>query len=183
MSPRTIAHRYAKALFDLARRQNELEAIQSEVEALLTLYRSSSLFRLLLESPIYRAQQKMQWIRPLLESRLKPLLWTFIQLLVRRGREPLLYQTCEAFLELCDEYQRRVRAQVRSAYPLSSKAKADLVQRLQSAFAAEEIVLTEEVDPSLIGGFILEVGMRAADLSVRTRLQEIRKKLLQTQSI
>ncbi|GIV25863.1 MAG: ATP synthase subunit delta [Bacteroidia bacterium] len=179
MSPRVIARRYAQALFDLALRSQDLEAVAAEVEQLLALYRGSRLLRALLESPIYRGQQKLGWLRPVLADRLSPLLWTFLTLLVRRGREYLLNETCEAFLELYDAHQSRLRVQVRTAQPLSPAARERLVAQFQSALGAKEVLLSETVEPSLIGGFVVEVGTHAADLSVRGRLNEIRKKLLQ----
>lgn len=183
MSPRTIARRYAKALFDLALRRGELERVYAEVEALLQLYKGSRLLRSLLESPIHRTQQKLGWLRPIFADKLSSLLWTFIELLLRRGRESLLNETCEAFIELYDEYQKRIRASVRTAQPLSETTRQTLTQRLREIFAAAEVLLEEEVDPRLIGGFIVEVGTRAADLSVQGRLLDIRKKLLQAQPI
>lgn len=183
MSPRVIARRYAQALFDLAQRRRETDLIATEVEQLLTLYKGSRLLRSLLENPIYRSQQKLGWLRPVLGDKLSPLLWTFMQLLVRRGREHLLNETCEAFLELYDTHKKRLRVQVRSAQPLSSAAQQRLTEKLKAAFQAEEVILSESLEPALIGGFIVEVGTRAADLSVRGRLHEIRKKLLQGQSL
>lgn len=183
MSPRVIAQRYAKALFDLALRGGELEALAAEMEHLLVLYRGSRLLRSLLENPVFRSQQKLQWLRPVLQGTLSELVWTFIQLLVRRGREYLLNETCEAFLELYDAHKKRLRVQVRAAQPLSEVAQQRLSLRLKEMFGAAEVLLHETVQPHLIGGFIVEVGTRAADLSVRGRLQEIRKKLLQGQPV
>ncbi|MCX8112212.1 MAG: ATP synthase F1 subunit delta [Bacteroidia bacterium] len=179
MSPRTVAQRYAKALFDLALRQGQVDQLYAELDQLLRLYQESRLFRTIVESPIHRSQQKIGWLRSVLEPAISPLLWTFIQLLIRRGREALLNETCEAFIELYDAYQRRLRAVVRTAHSLSDTARALLSERLRAVFSAETVLLSEEVDPRLIGGFIVEVGTRAADLSVRGRLGDIQKKLLQ----
>ncbi|MEN3040603.1 MAG: ATP synthase F1 subunit delta [Bacteroidia bacterium] len=183
MSPLTIAQRYAKALFSLAQRRGELERVYAEVEHLKSLYDQSRLLRNLLENPIYRSQQKLGWLRPILSERLSPILWTFLELLLRRGREYLLRQTCEAFIELYDQYQKRLRVRVKVARPLSSTASERLIQQLKQIYAADSVILQEEVQPSLIGGFIVEVGTKAADLSVSGRLNEIRKKLLQAQFI
>jgi len=183
MSPRVIARRYAQALFDLAQRNQTLEAVAAEVQHLLELYRGSRLLRSLLENPTYRSQQKLGWLRPVLAQRLSTLLWTFLELLTRRGRESLLNETCEAFLELYDAYKRRLRVQVRTAQPLSDRARDQLIERFKVTLGAEEVLLHETVEPTLIGGFIVEVGTRAADLSVRGRLHDLRKKLLQEKTL
>lgn len=183
MSPRVIAHRYAQALFDLALKRNELDTLAEEIQSLLAFYKGSWLFRALLENPIYRSQQKLQWLRPVLADKVSVLLWIFIELLTRRGREYLLNETCEAFLDLYDTHKNRLRVHVRSAQPLADSVRGRLVERLRSAFGVQEVLLTETVEPSLIGGLIVEMGTRAADLSVRGRLQEIRKKLLQGHTV
>jgi F-type H+-transporting ATPase subunit delta len=99
-------------------------------------------------------------------------------LLIRRGREYLLNETCEAFLAIYDSYKKRVRVHLRTAYPLSEAVKSALAEKIQAALDAQEVILTEELQPSLIGGFVVEVGTRVADLSVRGQLQEIQKNLL-----
>ncbi len=70
MSPRVVAQRYAQALFDLSQRQNNLEEIVTQVEALLNLYRESRLLRNILETPIYTASRKIAWLRPPFEKTL-----------------------------------------------------------------------------------------------------------------
>jgi len=178
MSPRVIAGRYAQALFELSLRQKNTEQIAAEIHALLTLYKESRLLRNILESPIYTGPRKASWLRPLLEERLSPLLWNFILLLIRRGREYLLNETCEAFIAIYDAHKKRIRAYLRSAQPLPEAIKTSLADKLRTALGASEVLLTEKVEPSLIGGFILEVGTQVADLSVRGQLREIQKNLL-----
>ncbi|MEN2992294.1 MAG: ATP synthase F1 subunit delta [Bacteroidia bacterium] len=179
MSPRVIARRYAYALFDLAQRRGELDALAQEVEALQKLQQQTPLLRSLLTNPTYRAQQKLGWLRRALQPYLSPLLWTFIELVTRRGREALLADTWEEFGALYDSYKKRLRVVLRSAQPLDEATRLALVQKLQQAYSAEEVLLNETLEPALIGGFIVELGTKAADLSVRGRLQTIRKKLLQ----
>ncbi len=178
MSPRVVAQRYAQALFELSQHQNNLEEIITQVETLLNLSRESRLLRNILETPIYTGSRKIAWLRPLFEKNLHPLLWNFLLLLIRRRREFLLNETCEAFLAIYDEREKRIRATIRTAYPLSPSLRETLAQKLQQALSANEVILTEEVQPALIGGFVLEVGTRVADVSVRGQLREIEKNLL-----
>ncbi len=178
MSPRVVAKRYAQALFELSQRQNGLDQLAVEVEALVDLYEQSRLLRNLLQTPLYAGPRKISWLRPVFEERLSPLLWNFLVLLIRRGREYLLNETGEAFLELYDAHKGRVRATVRAAQSLSSSLRDQLSQKLRQALQAQEVILTESVEPRLIGGFIVEVGTQMADLSVRGQLHQIQKNLL-----
>ncbi len=177
MSPRVIASRYAQALFELSMREGNTEQVATEMQTLLTLHQESRLLRNILESPIYTGPRKISWLRPLFETRLSPLLWNFLLLLIRRGREYLLNETCEAFLAIYDSHKKRLRVTLRSAQPLSEAVKTTLSEKLQTTFGATEVLLTESLDPSLIGGFVLEVGTQVADLSVRGQLRQIQKSL------
>ncbi len=179
MSPKVIGQRYAQALFELSERQQMLDQIATEIEALLALYQESRLLRAILTSPLYPGQRKLGWLRPVLEASLSPLLWNFIVLLLRRSRESLLSETCQAFLELYDQYKGRLRATVRMAQPLTSELAQALSQKLKQAFQAQEAILSESLEPALMGGFVLEVGTRSVDLSVRGQLNQIRKQLTQ----
>lgn len=179
MSPRVIGQRYAQALFELSERQSLLDQIAGQIGALLSLYRESRLFRAIMNSPLYPSPRKLGWLRPLLEPTLNPLLWNFIVLLLRRGRESLLDETCSAFLVLYDKHKGRLRATLRTAQPFTAELTNALSQKLKQTFAAKEVILSEAVEPTLLGGFVLEVGTYSADLSVRGQLGHIRKQLTQ----
>ena len=65
---------------------------------------------------------------------------------------------------------------VRSAVPLTAEEKARLEKGLVARFG-EELALTYEVDPSIIGGLVVRVGDLVMDGSVATKLTALREEL------
>ena len=68
-------------------------------------------------------------------------------------------------------------AQVTSATPLTPASRAELEQLVIKQTGLTQVKLTEKVDPSLIGGFVLRVGDQQIDDSVRTSLRKLRTSL------
>lgn len=64
-----------------------------------------------------------------------------------------------------------LEATVTSAHPLSDTAK----QNIQALFDANQVIIHEEQDPSLLGGVKVRAYDKQADYSIRTRLQRLRQ--------
>jgi len=62
---------------------------------------------------------------------------------------------------------------VTTARPLSSAMRTDMTAMLREALAAKHVVLTENVDPDLLGGFVAQANSATLDASVRTRLNQV----------
>lgn len=62
---------------------------------------------------------------------------------------------------------------VTTARPLSSAMRAELTAMLGKALEAKHVVLTENVDPHLLGGFIARTNSATLDASVRNRLNQV----------
>ena len=83
----------------------------------------------------------------------------------------------DAYLRLADAQSGRVRAKVTTAMPLSDGLKESVRQAL-SASVGKEVIITERIDASILGGVIAEVEGRVFDGSVRSRLDALRQELL-----
>jgi F-type H+-transporting ATPase subunit delta len=101
----------------------------------------------------------------------------FALLLLDRGRIALLASLARAYRELADAHAGRVRAVVTSAAPLSP-ADLERVRRSLERRTKKTVMLEAQVDPSLIGGLVAQVGDLVLDGSVRTQLSTLRDKLL-----
>jgi F-type H+-transporting ATPase subunit delta len=77
-----------------------------------------------------------------------------------------------------DRRQNRKPVTVRSAVPLDEGQVAAVVEKLSKMVHATPVI-TLEVDPSLIGGLVVQVGDDVYDASVRTRLERLRGRLIE----
>ena len=114
------------------------------------------------------------------DSAPKPLcedLEKFVGLLVRNGRMPMVRRIFLSFLQ-----QYEARAGIHIARLKTAVDSPELQEKLQRVLAEKiggTVEFTTEVDPSLIGGFVLEVDDRRLDASVSRQLADIRRKMIE----
>ena len=81
---------------------------------------------------------------------------------------------------LVAQAQNRLAVELTTAYELSEKEASSIVATIEKA-SGRTIEATRAVDPSLIGGIVLQVGSHRADGSVRGRLERLRHELATAQ--
>ncbi len=101
----------------------------------------------------------------------------FALLLLERGRISALPAIARAYKQLVDERLGRVQATVTSAQPLDP-ATAASVQRALEKRTGKRVVITSNVDPSLIGGVVARVGDLVFDGSLKSKLEALRARIL-----
>ena len=97
--------------------------------------------------------------------------------MVRRGKIDQLPRVAEEFRRLDDDRRRIVHAVATSATPLEPSEVSALTARLEQ-MTGGKVELAVETDPSLLGGFVVRVGDRLIDWSVRGRLERLRNQLV-----
>ena len=176
----SIARRYAKALFGLgvSEGQGAFERFGQELDDLARAYDGSSDLRLALENPVIKPSEKQAILRGIL-PRITPSapVQRFAQLLLARGRITLLRSIARAYRQLSDARAGQVRATITAAAPLSP-GDLDRVRRALEKRTGQKVIIETAVDPDLIGGIVARVGDLVLDGSVRTQLDELRRRLL-----
>ena len=107
-----------------------------------------------------------------------PICRNFLFLLIERDRFKVLPEIVSAFHQLADAHTGRLRARARVARRLDESSLARLRAVLQKA-TGREVVISQEEDPSLLGGVVTHLDGRVYDGSVRTQLETLRTRLKQ----
>ena len=102
----------------------------------------------------------------------------FLRVLIRHGRIAMLPMIQSVLGRLQEEAAGKRRVRVRSARPLSNDSRTQICDELRSRLGFEPL-LQEAVDASLIGGMILQVGDTVYDSSLRSRLKELKGRLVE----
>ena len=102
----------------------------------------------------------------------------FLRVLIRHGRIAMLPMIQSVLGRLQEEAVGKRRVRVRSARPLSESSRSQIREKLQRELGFEAL-LQESVDASLIGGMILQVGDTVYDSSLRSRLKELKGRLVE----
>lgn len=173
-----LASRYAKSLLDLTVEQNNVDSTLQDIKLLNAVCHQSRDFVNVLRSPIIKADKKQHIIEAVLGSKLSPLTQAFVKLLVSKGREANLPEIAEAFVSQYMHMKNIRTAKLTTAVPVSDTLKEAIRSKVQAGMPGAQIELKEEVNPDLIGGFVLQVGDSLVDASIRRDLNDVKAQFL-----
>jgi F-type H+-transporting ATPase subunit delta len=178
MEKLTAAHQYARALFQIARRQGIVDRIAAELGLVGEQSRDRPELRAFLFHPEIPLADKRRVLEQILPAELSPTARAFLQLLLEHRQLDLVGEIRQAFLNLRHEHFGVLKAQVETVHPLSATARDQLKAALAAAFG-RDVVLVEQTRPDLVAGVRVQVGDRIIDGSAAGRLRRIREKLSQ----
>ena len=130
-----------------------------------------------LENPKIHFDEKSGILRQRLDG-ISPLAMNLALLLVAKKRLGIVEELVAEYGRLVDEHRGIAHAKVATAIPLDEKDKSSVDDRLSDALG-KEILLVTQVDPSIIGGLTVRVGDKLIDGSTKSRLQALRKSLVE----
>ena len=167
-----VAQRYAKALFALGQQEGmaKLEQYGENLSALEGVLEDSPELVRLFHIPVISVAEKQQVLDKL---DVDPMIKNFCSLLAEKERLPLFEEIAEAFGKLLDEAWGVVRGKLLTAVSLSKEQQAGILARLEKQ-TSKQIALKFEVDPSILGGVVLQVGDNVLDASLRAQLAILR---------
>jgi len=170
-----LASRYARSIITLAGEKDALERVLADMEYLQSLCRESREFTLMLRSPIIKADKKIAIIRAVVKDKLHPMSMGFLELLTKKGREFFLPEMAEAYIAQYKELKHIHEVRLKTAVAVSPELSSEIKEKVAASFKEGSVDLELSVDESLVGGFVLEIGDKLFDASIRRDLDDIRK--------
>jgi len=176
MSIARIAGRYAKSLLDLAQEQGKLDTILGDMNAFKTASENKDL-RSMLKSPIINTTKKRNILKEIFGESFDEMTMAFINIVLTKGREELLPEICQEFIGQYRSIKNITSATVISATELKTETLDKIKNKIRTEMTqgGGEVEISTKVDPSLLGGFVIEIGDKLYDASVATRLKNLRK--------
>jgi len=175
MNVTLIAERYAKALFELALENKVLEEVYKDMNGLAELIRESRQLKLFLRAPIINPGKKRSVMAEILKG-LNPVTVAFINLLVSKRRESVIPEIVVQFIEQYNTYRNIIILRIKSAVPLNTELRSQ-IEKVMSGFTRANIEIIEEVDESVVGGFILSWDDKQYDASILKQIERMKKGL------
>ena len=168
-----IAARYAAAIFELAKEENDLGRIEADAGALDAALRESSDFRSLIASPIHtRAEQAAAVAGLAGKMGLAGSMANLLGLMASRRRLFVLPHMLRQLRDLIAQEKGEVTADVTAAKQLTQKQQDKLAETLKAS-VGKDVKINLAVDESLIGGLVVKVGSRMIDTSISSRLSSL----------
>ena len=173
-----VAKSYAKALFALAKERAQTEQIGTELQRMADVVTAAGELGAFLGRPwVTSAAKRAAATEVASRLEVSALARDFLALVAAKGRADHLEAIAVAYRDLVDADQGRVRARVRTSVALTDVERASLSARLSRALAGKRVLLEEEVDTALLGGFVAEVGSLVLDGSLDGQLARIHQRL------
>lgn len=173
MSSFRLASRYSKSLLQLAQERNALETVYTEILGIHALVVNSRELKLFLKSPIILADKKLSVLKKIFDGKVSELTYKFLELLVKKGRESYIPEITASFIEQYKTLKHITTVTLTSATKLDKVTVDSIVSTLKTQAKLSEIDLKEEVDESLIGGFVLQYDDKQIDTSVIRNLRQL----------
>jgi F-type H+-transporting ATPase subunit delta len=178
MTSRAAGTRYARALFDVARKEADIEQVGRDLANFAALVAGHDTLSRVLSNPAIPAARKRAVVDDLLTrtGSFSPLVRKLLTLLADRDRLALIPEIAAAYQNRLMEHAKVVRAEIVTAVPLPDDRVAALRQGLADA-TGRQVQLESRVDPSIIGGAVARVGSTVYDGSVTRQLEKMKEAL------
>ncbi len=175
----TSNNSYAQALFELANEDSLLSKVEEQVAAIKKLINESQEFRYLIKNPTTSIDDLIKVIEIISEkNNFDNLLKRFLVFLIQKRKFYYLEKILVDFLEVCSKSRGEVKAELFSAKELNEIDISKIKDELSQNFGAK-IQLNYKYDPSLIGGLVLKVGSTMVDNSIKNKLKQIQKQMIE----
>jgi F-type H+-transporting ATPase subunit delta len=172
-----ISRRYAKALLLIGKEDGQTETYRTQLGGIAALMEKEDALRQAVCNPLYDAASRKRVLTAVIEQlKLSPVVSSFLQLLLDKGRIGFLTDIGDQYQKYADELAGVARASVVSASPLSQ----DIVDNIKNALSkktGKDVLLKMEEDPGLIGGIVTKIGDLVFDGSIKTQLLNMRESL------
>ena len=171
--------RFALALFELGQENSELNRMEIESKNLQDLFKKSSEFISLVKDPTYKRNEQLETIK-MISNRFKftNTFSKFLSFLCFKRRLFFLERILNNFLQLVSKGRGEIKAQLNSSKELSQVELENIQKQLSENFTSK-IILDYKYDPTLIGGLIIQVGSIMIDTSIKNRLKQLEKSMLE----
>lgn len=177
-----VAKRYARALFELAKEQNKIAAVEEELKAVVSVLQNNTDFEKLIKHPGLGAESKTALLKTIFESQLSEISFNTLLLLVEKGREDLLDALVNYYVTIASEALGQAQAIVYTPVELS-QAELSQVEATFSKLTGKQIRVVSVLDKSLLGGIKVRIGDRLYDGSLSGKLERLEKTLSQSQAL
>ena len=169
------ASRYAQSLLELAIEQNVLDAVRNDMSYMGSVISDNRDLQLMLKSPIVSHDKKITVLKTVFDA-FHTLSNSFIELIGRNQREDLLPHIASGFDKLYKEYKGIVDVKITSAKALDESTKSAILAKVSAAYKGD-LVVKENIDEALIGGFLVSVGDHQIDATVSRQFRDLRQVL------
>ena len=175
----SVKNSYSQALFELSTEENSRIEVESQVLSILELINKSSDFNDLIKDPTNKIEDQLKVIDAISNQfKFNQLLKKFLSFIISKRRFFYIEKILKDFISICSGSRGEIQAELTAAKNLDENEINKIKDDLASNYGSN-IKLNYKNDPSLIGGLIIKVGSTMIDTSIKNKLQQIEKKMIE----
>ncbi|MEX0599759.1 MAG: ATP synthase F1 subunit delta, partial [Rhodothermales bacterium] len=145
-----VARRYARALYEEAERTSKTDAVDEDIELIVTSLEDSGELVRFFNSPVISREKKQDVVRALFSTHIDGLTLKFLEMLVQKQREDVFLEIASSYRNLRNEQRGIIEATARTAATFSDEERDHLAASL-SRLTGKQVRLQVETDTGLIG--------------------------------
>ena len=177
MAQNDVARVYAGSLFEIAKDKNMVPQVEEELNIVVQILAEETEFKSYINTPGITGEVKKSFINKVFAGNISEYTLNLLNLLIDNGRQESISGIYEAFVELDDIHNNRERITVITQTSLSESLIANIRSQIGKKLN-KEIIVTEKVDESILGGIIIKIGDLVIDGSLAKGLKNIKSNLL-----
>ncbi len=166
--------RYAKAVLQKANESNTEAVMFGDMQSVSKTIENSRELQNVLQSPVIKASDKKEALLKIFSGQSETT-HSLIQILVANKRISSLAEVAKSYIDLYNHEQGVKVATVITAVPLSEELEKKVMAKVKELTGSEKVTLTNEVDPEIIGGFILRAGDIQYNASIANQLGNLKR--------
>jgi F-type H+-transporting ATPase subunit delta len=179
MSELRVASRYAKSLIDLSKEQQILDTVKNDLSVFQQTLRQNAALQNLLKSPIVTNGDKIAVLNKIFGKSFQKLTLDFFKIVVNKNRAAVLESISTSFMDQYNALNNIISASVKTAQAIDATVAAEVTSFIEKQ-SGKKVSLTTSVDPTLIGGLVIQVGDNLYDASIAGKLNKVKQNLLNT---
>lgn len=176
MNTGVISVRYARALLKSIDKQEVKDAVYADMQCLAQNFLDVRQLRTAIDNPMLPKEQKEDILHTACGGNPSEQTVQFYRLVLQEGRENLIQFMANAFVSLYREEMKLVSGRLITAVPVSAETEAKMRKMVEKR-TNSTVEFQTEVNPDIIGGFILEYDTYRMDVSVQSQLRTILNEL------
>lgn len=176
-----VSKTYGEALFETAMEGKKAEELLEEIQTVNTILEQNPDFDKLMKHPGVPKLEKVQVVEKIFKGNVSDELTGFLKIVVEKERYGELQEIFRYYIDKVKEVSGIGIAYVTTAVELTQIQKESVKEKLLATTSYQTMEMHYQTDSSLIGGMVIRINDRVVDSSIRTKLNDLTKQLLQIQ--
>ena len=169
--------RYALALYEIAEEKGKVDEFLNDLRSICDLIDNDKNFKEVIRHPQISTKKKKETFINIFKGKIDEELLSFLILLIEKDRISYIREKLNEMEKIHLERINTLKAVVITAVPMLDSEKEALKQKLEDKYN-KNIIMTTQVDKSILGGVFVRVGNDVIDGTIKSKLDEMKEIML-----